>query len=57
VQGEGVAGNPSAGQGDATIDGGGQHEAFVVVGVLADEIHAPRGKRRGCCVVVGGLTE
>jgi len=33
-----------------TIDGDGQHEALVVVGVLTDQVHAPGGahnKRRG----------
>ncbi len=57
VKGEGVAGNPARRHGHAPVDGGGQNEAVVIVGVLADEIHASGGVRRSLGVAVGGLSE
>jgi hypothetical protein len=40
---------------DAALDGERQAQAFVVVGVLADQVHAPGGERLDTRVVRGGV--
>ncbi len=51
VQGEGLAGTRRAATATPRSTAAGQDEAFVVVGVLADQVHAPGREGHGVRVV------